>query len=99
MSEDVLIYVTDPTPSSAALRVTLRAAHQSSGGHLFIVSSAAITDPEGARIIRSPGDLDQLGARLSKSDSLFASAWFSRGRGKDRTGDGESWDKKGFDCP
>lgn len=99
MSDEVLIYVTDPMPESAALRGTLRGAHQSSGGHLFIVSSAAITDPDGTRIIRTPGDLDQLGARLSKSDSLFASAWFSRARDKDRKGDGESWDKTGFDCP
>ena len=99
MSDTVLIYVTDPTPSSAALRVTLRGAHQSSGVHLLIVSSAAITEPGGARFIRTRDDLDQLGAQLSKSDSLFASAWFSRSRDKDRKGDGESWDKKGFDCP
>ena len=99
MSDEVLIYVTDPTPASAALRVTLRAAHQSSGGHLFVIRPEALTDPAGAQIIRTPRDLDQLGASLSTSDSLFASAWFSRMRGKDRPGDGESWDKTGFDCP
>lgn len=99
MSDEVLIYVTDPTHDSAALRVTLRGAHQTSGGHLFVVRPEAITDSAGARIIRSPDDLDRLGAQLSRSDSLFASAWFSRQREKDRPGDGEHWDKPDFDCP
>lgn len=99
MSDDVLIYVTDPTPDSPTLRVTLRAAVQSSGGHLFIVSPDAITQAEGARIIRSPADLDQISDMLSKSDSLFASAWFSRNREKSRPGDGRNWDGKDFDCP
>lgn len=99
MSDEVLIYVTDPTPDSPALRVTLGAARQSSGGHLFIVPPETITDPAGARIIRSPADLSAISARLSASDSLFASAWFSRQRDKDRPGDGKSWDATDFDCP
>ncbi|MFD1797668.1 hypothetical protein FQV27_11085 [Paracoccus aurantiacus] len=104
MSEDVLIYVIDPSPASPALRVTLKAARQTSGGHLFIVPNDAIAMPdgtqtEGARVIRSRRDLAPIAATLSASDSLFASAWFSGKDASDRAGDGESWDAKGFECP
>ena len=99
MSDDVLIYVTDPTPDSPALRQAISAAHQSSGGHLYVVPPETLTDLEGARILRSPEDLQEIRAALSVGDSLFANAWFSRRQDKDRAGDGENWDAGDFDCP
>lgn len=99
MSETILIYLSDPTPESPALRRTISMAQQSSGGHLFVVAADTLASPEDARVIRSPDDLQPIRDMLSKSDSLFASAWFARAQKKDRKGDGESWDKPGFDCP
>ncbi len=99
MSDEVLIYVTAPVPASPSLRLTLNAAQQSSGGSLYIVPPEKVTDESEARIIRSQEDLHAISPGLSSSDSLFASAWFSRKRGKTRRGDGESWDAPDFDCP
>lgn len=99
MSDTVLIYLSDPTPDLPALQRTISQAQQSSGGHLFVVAADTLGPPKGARVIRSPDDLQAIGEALSKSDSLFASAWFARSKTKDRPGDGEAWDKPGFDCP
>ena len=99
MNDTVLIYVEDTTPGSAALRHAIGSAHQSSGGHLYVIPAETLTDPKDARIIRSPEDLKEIRSALSASDSLFANAWFSRSGEKNRAGDGKSWDAKDFDCP
>ncbi|SDE16165.1 hypothetical protein SAMN05421538_104196 [Paracoccus isoporae] len=95
----MLIYVAETTASSATLQSTIRTAQQSSGGRLYVISSDGGAAPQGAQILHGPEDLAAIRDMLSQSDSLFASAWFSRRQDKARAGDGESWDTGDFDCP
>ena len=104
MTDDVLVYIGEGATLAPAIRQALDQAQQCSGGRLYVMPSAVLPHLGQAQVIRSPRDMQQIAPELSKSDTLFAAAWFMRQDKDDRPegvreGDGKSWDAPGFKAP
>lgn len=104
MTEDVLVYIGEGAAQAPDIRQQLDRAQQCSGGRLYVMPSAVLPRLAQAQVIRSAQDMALIAPSLSKSDTLFAAAWFMRqdkddGPADDRAGDGKPWDHPGYKAP
>ncbi len=99
MTETVLVYIGEGAATAPDQRQALDLAQQCSGGRLYVMPRAVLPQLAQAQVIHSPQDMQDIAPHLSKSDTMFAAAWFLRKDKDDRPGDGKSWDAPGYKAP
>ncbi|MBA4490159.1 hypothetical protein [Paracoccus sp. S1E-3] len=99
MTETVLVYIGEGADQAPEQQQALDLAQQCSGGRLYVLPRTALPQLTQAQVIHSPQDMQEIAPRLSRSDNIFAAAWFLRRDKDDRPGDGKSWDAPGYKAP